>query len=126
MEFCEDGSLNQFLKTRRTQGDKYLSEKAIWNIFSKVVIAIYEIHNDKKGTIVHRNIKPSSILLSSANEVKLGNFGFAKRLNEEDKFAQTVIFAKYISPQQLTSGIYTIQTDVWALGCLLYELATLR
>lgn len=90
-------------------------------------MAVHEIHNDKKGVLVHRNIKPESILLGADDCVKLGNFGVAKRLESEDHYAQTNIQGgRYTSPEQLTQGIFTTQTDIWALGCLLYEITTLK
>lgn len=66
--------------------DKGLSieEKAIWKIFSEVVTAVDEIHNDKKGVILHRDIRPSNIFLDKSNNVKLGNFNLIKRLSPEE------------------------------------------
>lgn len=58
-----------------------MEEKAIWKIFSQVVLAVSEIHNDKSGAIIHRNIGPSSIFLDKDNNMKLGNFSFLKRLD---------------------------------------------
>jgi serine/threonine protein kinase len=120
MEFCHQGALQQLLEMRR-EANAILEESAIWNIFWQVVVAVHEIHNDKKGVLVHRNIKPESILLGADDCVKLGNFGVAKRLESEDHYAQTNIQGgRYTSPEQLTQGIFTTQTDIWALGCLLY------
>ena len=60
-----------------------MEEKAIWKIFAQVVLAVSEIHNDKNGAIMHRNIGPSSIFLDKDRNVKLGNFSFIRRLDPE-------------------------------------------
>ena len=55
------------------------------------------------------------------------NFSLLKRLNPEEEFALTSTSGTYYkSPEQILSGIYSIQSDIWALGCLLFEMATLR
>ena len=98
-----------------------LEEKAIWKIFSQVVLAVDEIYHDKRGVIIHRNIGPKTIFLDKDNNVKLGNFNFIKRLDPTEKFAETFLpTTQYQSPEQITSGIFTPETDIWALGCLLY------
>ena len=87
--------------------------------------ALSEIHRRKEGTILHRDIKPANIFLDSTDSLKLGDFGFSKVLNPEDPFAYTKLEnAYYTSPDHL-EGIYTEKTDIYALGCLLYELCLL-
>ena len=80
MEYCEGGSLLDFIERKRKEGNR-LDEKAIWKIFSQVVLAVNEIHNDKNGVILHRNIGPSSIFLDKDYNVKLGNFSLLRRLD---------------------------------------------
>lgn len=76
---------------------------------------------------MHRDIKPKNILLDKEQNVKLVNFSLLKRLNPQEEFALTSTSGTYYkSPEQIISGIYSIQSDIWALGCLLFEMATLR
>lgn len=93
----------------------------------QVAMALCEIHNRKEGRIIHRDIKPANIFLDADHNVKLGDFGLAKRLNNEDNFGMTMLNdAYYLSPEQLTTGTFTEKTDIWAIGCLLYQMATLN
>ncbi len=89
-----------------------------------LVLALKDIHKNKKGTILHRNIQPKSIFINN-NSIKLGNFKFVKKLNTEEQFATTILTdTYYMSPEQLEDGVFTSKTDIWALGCLLYEICT--
>jgi serine/threonine protein kinase len=65
--------------------------------------------------------------LDSAFNVKLGDFGLARRLNNEENFTKTTLHQTfYLSPEQLKEGIFTPKTDIWACGCLLYQMACLK
>lgn len=56
---------------------------------------MHEIHRRKEGSILHRDIKPANIFLDSKNNVKLGDFGLAKILEENGEFAQTHVGTPY-------------------------------
>lgn len=63
-----------------------------------LVIALKDIHKNKKGTILHRNIQPKSVFISN-NSIKLGNFRFVKKLDTEEQFATTILTdTYYMSP----------------------------
>jgi NIMA (never in mitosis gene a)-related kinase 2 len=60
------------------------------------------------------------------NNAKLGDFGLAKELSSESRFAQTNVGTPYyMSPEMVNEMTYDERSDIWALGCLLYEMATL-
>lgn len=81
-EYCEGGDLESFLSMAKKNGS-VIPEESIWKIFMQVAMALCEIHNRKEGKIIHRDIKPANIFLDAEHNVKLGDFGLAKRLNNE-------------------------------------------
>lgn len=94
-------------------------------IFAAVADAIDYIHNHG---VIHRDIKSNNIKISSAGQVKLLDFGIAKGnmspgLTETGSVVGTL---EYISPEQLATGHADPRSDIWALGVLLYEMATGR
>ena len=92
--------------------------------FIQICLALKHIHKLK---ILHRDIKTSNVFLSAANCVKLGDFGISKELNGTLDAATTVIGTPYyMSPEVYQNQPYTFKADIWALGCLLYELCTFQ
>ncbi|CAI5709285.1 unnamed protein product [Hyaloperonospora brassicae] len=129
MEYCEGGDLGQFIKRKKREGS-YIEEGFIWHIFTHIFLALKECHRHREGNVVrpilHRDIKPGNIFLDSNNNAKLGDFGLAKELSSESRFAQTNVGTPYyMSPEMVNEMTYDDRSDIWALGCLLYEMATL-
>ena len=90
-------------------------------------MAIHEIHKRKEGKILHRDIKAANIFLDASNNVKLGDFGLAKVLNQENGFAYTNVGTPYyMSPELINEKKYNEKSDIWALGCLIYEICALQ
>ena len=124
MEYCEGGDLNQLIKRCKKTGE-YIAEDIIWKIFTQVLLAIHVIHNHKEGKILHRDIKPSNIFLDKDNNVKLGDFGLSRELSDQSKFAYSHVGTPYyMSPEQIDETKYNEKSDIWSLGCFLYELTT--
>lgn len=61
---------------------KHFSEDKVWKLLKDLVLALKEIHKNKKGVILHRNIQPNCVFISK-NTIKLGNFNFVKKLDTE-------------------------------------------
>jgi len=126
MEYCDGGDINHLLNKCKKDKD-YIAEDVIWKIFSNLVFAIFECHNHKKGKILHRDIKPGNIFLDNNFNVKLGDFGLSKMLNQESQFATSHVGTPfYMSPEQINDCKYNEKSDIWSLGCVLYELAALH
>ena len=118
LEYCEGGDLEQFLIERKKMP---LNDNLIWKIFIQIVIGLGEIHN---MNILHRDIKTQNIFLTKNNDIKIGDFGIAKQLYRFH-FAKTVIGTPYyLSPEICKEKYYNEKSDIWALGCVLYELCT--
>ena len=77
--------------------------------------------------ILHRDIKPGNVFLDAHRNVKMGDFGLAKELPSQSKFAYTNVGTPfYMSPEMVNELRYNEKSDIWAVGCLLYEMAALK
>ncbi|GHP03432.1 hypothetical protein PPROV_000218700 [Pycnococcus provasolii] len=119
-EFCEAGDLYNWLKKQRT----YVKEEVIIDMFSQIVLAVKYVH-DKK--VLHRDLKTQNVFLHRDGTIKLGDFGIARVLRFPSEMARTVIGTPYyMSPEIMESRPYEFKSDLWALGCVLYEMASLK
>jgi len=76
--------------------------------------------------VIHRDIKPSNVRIAADGRVKIMDFGIARLQNSDRTGSGGVIVGtpSYMAPEQITNGEITPATDVFAVGCLLYELLT--
>ena len=120
MEYCDSGDLNDFLEKHK-QTKHLLSENLVWKIFIKITLGLADIH---KLNILHRDLKSLNIFLKKDEDIRVGDLGVAKILNQT-YFAKTFIGTPYyLSPEICEDKKYNDKSDVWALGCILYELCT--
>ena len=119
MEYCDNGDLCHYLSEQKQP----LKEDLIWQIFIKITLGLTAIHKIK---ILHRDLKTLNIFLKKDMEIKIGDLGVAKELNQAS-FANTLIGTPYyLSPEMCEDKPYNQKSDIWALGCILYELCTYR
>lgn len=77
--------------------------------------------------IIHRDIKPSNIFIMDDGRLKLGDLGLGRYLDLQSIFAFSQVGTPlYMSPEVLRGEGHHFSSDIWSLGCLLYELAELR
>ncbi|XP_061883932.1 serine/threonine-protein kinase Nek1 isoform X3 [Entelurus aequoreus] len=121
MDYCEGGDL--FKKINSQRGTLF-SEEQIMDWFVQICLAIKHIHDRK---ILHRDIKSQNIFLTKDGTVQLGDFGIARVLNSTVELARTCIGTPYyLSPEICENKPYNNKSDIWALGCVLYEMCTLK
>ena len=122
MEYCNYGDLNEFLEKHKNSGHLLL-ENLIWKIFIKISLGLGYIHSEN---ILHRDLKSLNIFLTNELDIKIGDLGVAKQL-QNTCFANTFIGTPYyLSPEMCEEKPYNEKSDVWALGCILYELCTFK
>jgi serine/threonine protein kinase/Tfp pilus assembly protein PilF len=117
MEFIDGQSLRQKI------AGKPMDQSQALEIAIQAAEGLNEAH--KKG-IVHRDIKPGNIMITTAGQVKIMDFGLAKVLGESllTKEPMTMGTAAYMSPEQVRGEIMDHRTDIWSLGVVLYEMLT--
>ncbi|XP_069624640.1 serine/threonine-protein kinase Nek2 isoform X3 [Ranitomeya imitator] len=127
MEYCEGGDLASLI-AKCTKERQYLEEDFIVRVFAQVALALKDCHKRSDGghTVLHRDLKPANIFLDAKKNVKLGDFGLARILHHDTSFAKTFVGTPYyMSPEQMNRMSYNEKSDIWSLGCLLYELCAL-
>ena len=121
MDYADGGDLS--IKIREQNG-KFFPENKILDWFTQVCLAIKHIHDRK---ILHRDIKSQNIFLMKNGQIKLGDFGIAKCLNQTIDKAKTYVGTPYyLSPEIINSQPYDFKSDIWSLGVLLYEMCALK
>ena len=121
MELAEHGNLSQWLKRHRA---KPVPEKTVWRFFIQLVAGMHHIH---ERNIVHRDLKALNIMLDKSDNIKIGDLGVAKVLTTHLRAAHTGVGTPYyLSPEVAQRRPYNAKSDVWALGCILYECCTRR
>ncbi|XP_015284536.1 PREDICTED: serine/threonine-protein kinase Nek5-like [Gekko japonicus] len=122
MEYCDGGDLMQKIQQQR---GVLFEEDKILDWFVQISLGLKHIHDRK---ILHRDVKAQNIFLSNNGKtVKLGDFGIARTLSDTMEFACTCVGTPYyLSPEICENCPYNNKTDIWSLGCVLYELCTLK
>ena len=118
MEYADGGDLHSKMK-RHPAG---LPEDVCLHYFAQICLAMDYLHSRH---ILHRDIKTMNVFLTSSGAVKLGDFGIATVLRNTMGMANTVCGTPYyFSPELCKNKPYNNRSDVWAMGVVLYELAT--
>ncbi|XP_019401378.1 PREDICTED: serine/threonine-protein kinase Nek8 [Crocodylus porosus] len=121
MEYAPGGTLAEFIHKR---GSSLLDEDTILHFFVQILLALHHVHTKQ---ILHRDLKTQNILLDEHRMiVKVGDFGISKILSSKSKAYTVVGTPCYISPELCEGKPYNQKSDIWALGCVLYELASLK
>ena len=122
MEYAPNGSLDRFIRAYATEEKRFPTTK-VGHYTQELAAALDHCHSQVK--IMHRDIKPENILVDAIGTLKLSDFGLSKSLDKG--LCQTTCGTPYYMAPEICSGDeYSFPADMWALGCVVYELMALR
>ncbi|KAK7110811.1 serine/threonine-protein kinase Nek10-like [Littorina saxatilis] len=124
MELIEGATLaDHFYSLKEKKA--HFEEHRIWNIFLQMTLALRYLHKEKG--IVHRDLTPNNIMLGENDKVTITDFGLAKQKHSDcSKMMSIVGTILYSCPEIVQNQPYGEKADIWALGCILYQMAALE
>lgn len=118
LELMDRGSLADLKRWMKGTG---VPAHHLASITSQIMGGLNHLHNKK---LLHRDIKPENILHGASGQVKLTDFGIARDLDTTLAMAGTFVgTVTYMSPERCSGGDYTLISDIWSVGMVVYELA---
>jgi len=121
MEFAEGGDLMGKINTHIKNKTNF-PEEELWKMFIQMVNGLKALHDLK---ILHRDMKCANIFLGKNGQVKLGDLNVSKIAKKGLLYTQTGT-PYYASPEVWKDKPYDAKSDIWSLGCVLYEAAALH
>ncbi len=122
MEYADDGDLQTKICKMRKEGGMF-KEELIWSYSIQMIEGLKALH-DKK--IMHRDLKSANIfLVKDKHQCKIGDMNVSKVIKEKELLTQTGT-PYYASPEVWRDEPYSYKSDLWSIGCVIYELCALR
>lgn len=121
MELADDGDILSKIKSY-TQSKMYLKENIIWSILIQVLQGMKYLHDNN---IMHRDMKCANVFLMKSGVVKIGDLNVSKIANMGMASTQTGT-PYYASPEVWKDKPYDYKSDIWSIGCVIYEMCTLK
>ncbi|KAL3123150.1 hypothetical protein niasHT_005083 [Heterodera trifolii] len=131
LELAGAGDLNKLLRNFK-KNFRLIPERNLWKYFVQIARAVNYMHSK---SIMHRDIKPANVFMTTSGVVKLGDLGLGRFLSLEtltmSTFKKGMVFSivgtpYYMSPERMNEMGYSFKSDIWSLGCVLYEMAALQ
>lgn len=123
MEYSDGGNLRQLVKMRAREKMGPFPEAVVVSWFAQLVLAVAYIHGKN---VLHRDLKAQNVFLTRKNVVKLGDFGISKALAGDDTANTACGTPESMSPEICRGEPYGKKSDIWSLGCILYEMLMLK
>ena len=118
IDYIEGEDLESYFKDKKEKGI-YVKEKKIWEIFLQILDGLSYLHNTEK--IIHRNIKPSNILIDKNGNIKITDYGISAFYKEENIIkpnlttTSSVKYIKYTTPEIIEGGTYDYKSNIYML-----------
>lgn len=123
VEWADKGDVKRLIKKYKFEGDE-IDERRVIEYTKEIADGLNHMHEQR---VIHRDLKPANILITSDGIFKLGDLGLGRIMNTETiKTFSKVGTPLYMAPEVINNGGYDFKCDNWSLGCVIYELITLR
>ena len=115
------GTLKQLINSKVKMELRFRPDE-IYQLVDQLIYGVKYLH---KNNIVHRDLKPDNIFLTQDLNIKFGDFGLASNLQigEYTKIDMGTLI--YMAPELIRQQEHKLEPDIWAVGCIIYEILTL-
>ncbi|EGR31851.1 never in mitosis gene A-related kinase, putative [Ichthyophthirius multifiliis] len=122
-EWAEKGDLKRLIKIQQQEENPF-EELKIWEYMNQIASALNHMHEKR---IMHRDLKPANIFIASDDILKIGDLGLGREFSSETIEAYSKVGTPlYMSPELLNGEGYDMKSDIWSLGCIIYEFCELK
>ena len=122
MEYADGGDLNTKIKETK-QKKLFFEEKKIWSTLIQILQGLNYLH---KSCIIHRDLKSANIFLTKNGIIKIGDLNVSKILNKMVTTYTQTGTPYFASPEIWNDQPYDYKCDIWSVGCIIYEMASLH
>ena len=121
LTYIDGGDLHHLVANHKKMGVNF-SEKEIWMAVKNMLVGLEILH---AKTIMHRDLKSANVFKTGEGEFKLGDLNVSKVVSGSLAYTQTGT-PYYASPEVWRDEPYDCKSDIWSLGCIVFEMAALK